>query len=462
MLYKGRTLLGLAVLLGIVVTACSSSTGNSTVEPGSQPNTGSSGEIGQVNRIAYVSPSGNLFTVDADGGELTQLTGGFQAQQDPSGQGSLGQGSPERGSQGSIQAEPLGLSEYYTWPTWSADGTKLAASRVVVKENTTEISIQVIDARTGRSETVFENQELGLIAEGTPHYIYWAPSGDSLSFLSTSPTGLSLFVWDGIPGNPASAIDRGAPLYYQWSKDASIMALHIGLDVSLAAPPVAGGSRQTFEASGGFRVPAISPDGANLAYVTDSGGEMGLYVAPINDLGQARKVIDVGALTSFLWSPDGTQLAVADQFNPRAALYDRLMLVPVGSGLVTTLTTEDVLAFFWAPTGDKLAWVSVDPDAGEMGWMVSLTDGSDAKKLFSLIPSREVAIMLGFFDQYANSHSPWSPDGKSLVVAGSKSGTARGSNGRTPTGDRIYVLDAEGGDEPVDLGAGVLAVWSWN
>ena len=70
--------------------------------------------------------------------------------------------------------------------------------------------------------------------------------------------------------------------------------------------------------------------------------------------------------------------------------------------------------------------------------------------------------MLSFFDQYAYSHSPWSPDGKSLVVAGSKGEVARRSNGLTPTGDRIYVLDAEGGAAPRDLGAGVLAFWSWN
>jgi Tol biopolymer transport system component len=70
--------------------------------------------------------------------------------------------------------------------------------------------------------------------------------------------------------------------------------------------------------------------------------------------------------------------------------------------------------------------------------------------------------MLSFFDQYAYSHSPWSPDGKSLVVAGSKGEVARRSNGLTPTGDRIYVLDAEGDAAPRDLGAGVLAFWSWS
>jgi len=167
-----------------------------------------------------------------------------------------------------------------------------------------------------------------------------------------------------------------------------------------------------------------------------------------------------------MWSPDGTQLAVADQSNPRVPLFDRLMLVPLDGGPITTLTSNagssEVWAFFWSPAGDKLAWVSVNAQEQELEWVVSPSDGSDNKRLFSFQPSSEVFIMLSFFDQYAYSHSPWSPDGKWLVVAGTKGKVALRNNGRTPTGDRVYVLDVEGDERPRDLGAGVLAVWSWN
>ena len=191
-----------------------------------------------------------------------------------------------------------------------------------------------------------------------------------------------------------------------------------------------------------------------------------MYIAPTDDLSQARKIIDVGSPSAFMWSPDGTQIAVADQSVARAPLFDRLMLVPVEGGPVTTLSSGlssgEVWAFFWAPAGDKLAWVSVNSAERKVEWVVSPSDGSDVKRLFVFQPSSEVFIMLSFFDQYAYSHSPWSPDGKFLVVAGTKGEAARRSNGRTPTGDRIYILDAEGNAEPRDLGAGVLAVWSWN
>ena len=439
--------LGLAGFLGIVAMACSSPARTIAVGTVQQPNTDSGGEVHQVNRIAYVNPNGDLFTVDPDGGGLVQLTGALQAE-------------------GGIQSQPLRMNEYYAWPTWSAAGTKLAASRVLVEEDGIRITLQVMDSRTGLSETVYENTKPGLVADGAPHYIYWAPSGDQLSFLASTEEGLSLFRWDGTPGNQASVIFSGGPLYYQWTKDASAMALHIGPDLIWANPLAEGDARQFIQSAGNFRVPAISPDGHSVAYVDQTEAGMGLYITPTSDLGQTQRILDVGSPAAFMWSPDGTQIAVADQSVLRAPVYDRLMLVPVDGGPVTTLVSgpsaSEVWAFFWSPAGDRLAWISVNAEVRELEWVVSPSDGSDAKKLFSFQPSAEVFIMLSFFDQYGYSHSPWSPDGKFLVVAGSKGEVARRSNGRTPTGDRIYLLDVEGSAEPRDLGAGVLAVWSWN
>ena len=452
-----RIILALAGIFGAVTVACSNQADTTVIAPGQASDIEIAGGVELVDRIAYVGPNGDLFTIDPDGGGLAQLTGGLQAGQ---------------GSEGGVQAQILRLNEYYAWPTWSSDGSKLAASRVVVAENGAEITVQVMDARTGRSDTVYENEQAGLIADGTPHYIYWAPSGDTLSFLASTPDGLSLLVWDGTPGRPAEVVERGAPLYYHWAADAGAMALHVGPDITFARPPVGGASGQSIQSSANFRVPAISPDGKSLAYVAEAAGGMGLYVTATDDISQGRKIMDVGATSAFSWSPDGKQLAVADQANPRSPIFERLMLVPVENGPpengpaedgpTTTVSTEGVLAFYWSPAGDSLAWVEVNAANQEMEWVVSPSDGSNAKRLFSFQPSSEVFIMLSFFDQYANSHSPWSPDGKSLVVAGSKGEAARRSNGHTPTGDRIYILDAAGDAAPRDLGAGVLAFWSWN
>jgi Tol biopolymer transport system component len=439
-----------------VFVSCSGATSVPTPTIAEQLDNKTGGEINQVNRIAYVSPNGNLFTVDPDGSGLSQLTGSLQAQSDI----------PEQSFGEGIQAQPFQMNEYYTWPTWSADGTKLAVSKVTLETDGSDISVEVMDSMTGRSETIYENGLAGLVAEGAPHYIYWAPTGDQLSFLASTPEGLSLFVWDGVTGNSPGVIDRGAPLYYQWSNDAQAMAIHLGPEIIWAKPLTKDGPRESFRSPGNFRALAISPDGASLAYVDEEDSEIALYISATNNLNQGKKLIEVGPNAAFMWSPDGTQLAVADQSNPRVPLFDRLMLVPLDGGPVTTLTSgagsSEVWAFFWSPAGDKLAWVSVNAQEQELEWVVSPSDGSDNKRLFSFQPSSEVFIMLSFFDQYAYSHSPWSPDGKWLVVTGTKGKVALRNNGRTPTGDRVYVLDVEGDEGPRDLGAGVLAVWSWN
>ncbi|MEC9445886.1 MAG: hypothetical protein VYC59_03800, partial [Chloroflexota bacterium] len=346
------------------------------------------------------------------------------------------------------------------------DGRRLAASHVIVEESRTEITLQVLDARTGHSNIVYENNQAGLVADGAPHYIYWAPIGDQVSFLASTSEGLALFVWDGTSGRPAAQISLGAPLYYQWSKDAEAMALHVGSELIWASPPSAVPSRQSFHTAGNFRVPAVSPDGSTLAYVDRTIEGTALYVAPTSDLSQAKQVLDLGWSSSLMWSPDGTQIAVADQSISRTQLFDRLMLVPADGGAPTSLvsagSSDDIWAFFWAPTSERLAWVTVNGASQELEMRVSSINGAEIKNIFDFRPSAEVFIMMSFFDQYGHSHSLWSPDGQSLVVAGSKGEAARRSNGRTPTGDRIYVLDANGIEGPKDLGPGVLAVWSWN
>jgi len=70
--------------------------------------------------------------------------------------------------------------------------------------------------------------------------------------------------------------------------------------------------------------------------------------------------------------------------------------------------------------------------------------------------------MLTFFDQYAYSHLPWSPDGTWLVVTGTKTEPFARRNGETPKGDRVYILDVEGVAPLSELAEGNLAFWSWN
>ena len=400
-----------------------------------------------VNRIAYVSPDGELFTINPDGSGSVQLTGAIQAEQRP---------------QGGPLAQPLASSELYAWPTWSPDGTKLAASRVVLRDGAVEMTLQVIDVLTSTFTTVHRNEVPALVAEGAPHYIYWAPDSRTLTFLAGGNGGITMFVWDSISGADPVPIETNAPLYFNWASDSGSMVMHAGPEVKVRNFPVGEAPETIVPDARGFRVPAFSPDGSQVAYVEDTADGGTLFVAPIDDLAAGRRIMDVGAMSAFLWSPDGSQLAVADHGTVGTPLFERLVLVPAVGGEPTVLASEQMMAFFWAPTGERLAWVAVDAQQRHLEWVVTAVSGGEERRLLRFSPSVEVLTMLSFFDQYVYSNSPWSPDGASLVVAGTREQSTDRRNGGSPSGARIYVLDAVGGGEPREIAAGKVASWSWN
>ena len=127
-----------------------------------------------------------------------------------------------------------------------------------------------------------------------------------------------------------------------------------------------------------------------------------------------------------------------------------------------TIAEEQVLAFYWSPAGDKITWVGLAPEERLFEWAVASRTGESVQRLFRFQPSSDVLIMLSFFDQYAYSHSPWSPDSTRLVVAGTQESPLGRRNGQSPSGDRVFVLEVSGATSPKEIAAGSLAFWSWN
>ena len=114
-----------------------------------------------VDRIAYIGPYGDLFTVNPDGSDERRLTGVSRVRSRPS--DPAGPASPSD-TAAFFQVQDLDFNESYAWPTWAPNGSRLAASRVQITPNRSlEISVQVIDAITGVSRIVYENDVPGLI-----------------------------------------------------------------------------------------------------------------------------------------------------------------------------------------------------------------------------------------------------------------------------------------------------------
>ena len=404
-----------------------------------------------VDRITYVNSAGDIFTIKGDGTSRQRLTGGTRT---------------DAGPTGSFMAQSLDFSSFHAWPTWSPNGEQLAVSRVRVSQGSgAEISIQVMDAATGVSDTVYDSGFPGLVADGSPHYLYWSPDNQTLSFLASTSGGLGLFVLDTRSGGAPVMLERGAPLYYSWSGEGASLLVHIGEDIKLYRELSDHGASDLLASSTGFRVPAFSPDGQWVAYVNTTSEGNALFVAEVTNLGQPRRIAAVRDFSAFMWSPTGAELAVGDQASPTSGAFERLRIVSASGGGEEELTGQSLLAFYWAPDGRRIAWVGIDREDRNFHWNVSSVSPNtapDSPELFSFHPTREVLTMLSYFDQYAYSHSPWSPDSAHLVVAGSEVPPFERRNGHTPTGARVYVIDVTGQAPPQEIAEGTLAFWSWN
>ena len=430
-----------AVLALAFLVACQASQDGETSSVPGQGETESS----MVNRIAYVNNSGDLLLINPDGTGEERLTGDARA---------------------GVLSQALQRGDSYSWPTWSPDGTKLAASRVSISGDSAGLSLQVFDVSTGRRSTAYENSIAAPVADGAPHYIYWSPDSRYLSFLAPTRDGLALFLRDLQGTEEAAALVAGAPLYYHWSKDSSVLAVHSADRLLLTEPRPDGAQGQIDLAAFGFRAPALSPDGTQLAYSATQGEVQGVFVRtvgppPFTEMRAPRLIAETGRLAAFAWSPDGSALAVSEQASLGSPLMDRLTVHPADGSKPTVLLDEQHLAFFWSPSGDRIAWIGVDTATREMDLSVSSVANGDARSLSRFSPTGEFFTYLSFFDQYGYSHSIWAPDGSALVVAGTEGQQDGRRNGSGPSGGQIYVVDADTGTT-LRIASGKTAVWSWN
>ena len=438
-------LVTITVLLGLAALVACAGEESSRRIPDAQ-SLGNGTEDLMVNRIAFIDNNGDLLLINPDATGEERLTGDVRA---------------------GLLAQALDRGDSYSWPTWSNDGTKLAVSRVSVRGAGAGLSVQVYDLESGRMTAAYTNEIPAPVADGTPHYLYWSPDDRYLSLLAPTPEGLSLFVKDLRADEEAGSVSVGAPLYYHWAADSSRLAVHSGDRVTLEEPTPSAQETRIAVDSFNFRAPALSPDGSQLAFGGIVGGVEGVFLAD-TDSGSSRAptlLVETQALNAFTWSPDGSIIAVAEQTRPGTPVFNRLTLLTPDGAQRSTLVDEQLVAFFWSPRGDSIAWIGIDPGNRSMDLAVSPVDGVQAsgepRHLFQFSPTGELFTLFSFFDQYAYSHSIWAPDGSALVVAGTDGPEPARRNGSGPHGGQVYVVDV-GTGEARRIASGKVAVWSWN
>lgn len=232
-------------------------------------------------------------------------------------------------------------------------------------------------------------------------YLCPSPCGRWLSHLSPGPLGLELAVSE-IRTGELQIVERGQPLFWSWSPDGAKLAIHVENRVLVAgldgSPP-----RVICDDAGPFVTPWWLP-GGSIAFT------IGDRIVSAGPDAVVTTLIDGGAGGRFSPDPEGRRIAHIEESDGRP----RLAVVDLLSGAHQVVADEPVGGFFWSPGGSRLAAL-VGAGAGRVSWLVF--DGTDVRRLSSFRPGRTWAgSVLPFFEQYAQSHSHWSPDGTQLVV----------------------------------------------
>ena len=335
------------------------------------------------------------------------------------------------------------------------------------------VSLERVDLETGDTSTIHSGF-VQPMAAGVFYYPMWSPDGSRLAFIASEGEGLRLFVDivdDAFAPNPV--LDNG-PLWMSWAPDSRHLLIHRAdshflVEASEDRVDVLSlGIR-----SGGYRVPAWQP-GSNKATFLAQNERAGfsLYSAEVSmeaGIGEIERLADVEGDTPFLWSPDGSRLAVAGPsviyvyLGLTIRVHRGLTIYREGSGEMLLETTDAVIAAFWSPDGSRIAYVSLSDTPGVLRWMMLDMRDGNRWPLVDFVPTLDQLTMFQFFDQYAYSHSLWSPDGRSLVFAGNlKDQASVVSYGSAQPADRpyIYVMDTERSPLVSSVAEGLLGVWS--
>ena len=394
--------------------------------------------------IAFIGLDGNIETADQTGGGVTQLTADA--------------GSRE------------GVRRWYTSPTWSARGRRLAFVRFdQLADGSIRGAILTTDRASRNPQVVWESGELA------PVYLYWSPDSRWISVLSqgSAEDGMELGLVDAAGKLSYKPLDTGLPLYWAWDPGNRFMLAHVG-----GGTP-SGGRLTLLDIRDGtqkrnfnvrptrFQSPQVSPDGQRMLYVDSGSGSAQLVLRDIEGPGlDVLKTVSGSAFFSF--SRDGRRVAVMESPTPQLSADGTLrVLVTRRSERSVELDDPSVIAFFWAPNSRQIAYLILVSPAELQQLLVEPVFAADPEQLYVHLQVMDVRSgdswnvatfpitrgslsTLQFFDQYNRSGSIWSPDGNWLVF----SAVARGGF------PGIYLGSASGNLKPRFVTRGDLGAWS--
>ena len=396
--------------------------------------------------IAYIGVDGNIYTSDQAGRKLSKLTNDASSSQS-------------------------GEFNIYQYPTWSLDGQQLAFIGTSGTNTAATSKLFVAKAGADKASEIYSSKT------EHPIYLYWSPDANNLSFISTSVSGQSLIL-QTVPakGGDRTIVDTGSPFYWSWAPDSRTLITHAGGATDSTVPEhlafiqfqdsgIIEDGLDTVPAS--FQAPAWSPDGNHILLTRAEDGKKEIIL--IDGTGKFEKAIGSFDLnTAFGWSSDSAKVAFINgtQAAP-AGVFGELNVVNIETAEKVSVG-ENVVAFFWSPDGEKVAYFvpflasdsgsttsgnSSGSTAQRLLLQLNMLDvkTGESKELFTYQPTEQFRNILPYFDQYHQSNTIWSPDNNNLVLAFLDQDGNPG----------IAIVAASGTLEPRLLAQGYLAFWSW-
>jgi hypothetical protein len=387
-----------------------------------------------VSRLAFVGLDRQIYLTDTSGAEPVSLTAPL----------------PRTGGGWAMVQRP---QEAWSWPTWSPDGEWIGA-----------FSVEGGDEESGPVRVVtlaidgVRQVEWAHIPNMSPIYLQWHPSGEAMSVLLQQGAELVLSLLRKERLGQVRPIEQGVPLFFNWTPSGDRVLIHVGHTEDpngrlMLRDPMGDGEDVLYDrAPGSFCAPVFPGDRAVVALRKPDGSSEVVACAP--DGTDPVSLLERRGLVAVLPAPDGSPwLAVACAPKGESTPYRGIDLVNVETRETRQLTTSDCLAFFWSPTAEYILYAVVDSDANCLFWHKVDVATGETLPLGSFWPTRDILFFLHFFDQYAQSHSLISPDGRYIVFAGYPAGGGQADLSSPP---RIYlkdVTDPTRAAEPVARGS---------
>ncbi|MBE7552372.1 MAG: PD40 domain-containing protein [Anaerolineales bacterium] len=389
-----------------------------------------------LNQIAFVGNDGNLWLVAPDGQNLRSIT-----------------------------ADGKG----YNFPTWAPDGRRLA---FVGPNEKGETVLYVTPTGTSNPTILFDQPA------SAPFYLYWSPDSRSLTFLTQETE--DLFMRQINPDTPGSdhVLGAGAPFYWVWAPNSAKLLLHVGgarsstseAHLSLLDNRVGAERVQLNLAPGLFQAPFWSADGQYFYYIAaDDKQQEAIYRTEAATLKETL-VTKLQGFAYLALAPDNQHLAYVQIEGDTHPPFGVAYMVDTDGAHPRRLLDNPVGSLYWSPDGSKLALLALArrddgstakasglaaplPQEVVFRWLVYDMAADTFETLLSFTPTGDFLQTVPFFDQYHQSLTFWSPDSRYFVATRQESEeNAAGS---------VWVLDTTGVEEPLKVGDGTLAVWSW-